>query len=63
MEGWPSRKSPAEDPGDGGPAGQTEEGEEPEAVSAGLLRGCPAKTETKGVLNVLNSYIKLSLKC
>lgn len=48
VEGWTSRESPAEDPGDGSPAGQTEEGKVPETVSAGLLGGCPAETETKG---------------
>lgn len=48
VEGWTSRQSPAEDPGDGSPAGQAEEGEDTEAVSSGLLRGYPAKTETKG---------------
>lgn len=48
VEGWTSRKSPAEDPGDGSPAGQTEEREDTEAVSAGLIRSCPTKTETKG---------------
>lgn len=48
VEGWTSRESPAEDPGDGGPAGQTQEGEITETVSAGVLGNCPAKTETKG---------------
>lgn len=48
MEGWTSRESPAEDPGDGKPAGQTEEGQEPETVSAGFPGGCPAETETEG---------------
>lgn len=48
VEGWTSRESPAEDPGDGSPAGQTEEGKVPETVSAGLLGGCPTETETKG---------------
>lgn len=48
VEGWTSRESPAEDPGDGSSAGQTEEGKVPETVSAGLPRGCSAKTETKG---------------
>lgn len=47
MEGWTSRESPAEDPGDGSPAGQTEEGEDTETVSAGFLGGCPAKAEAK----------------
>lgn len=48
VEGWTSRESPAEDPGDGGPTGQTEEGKDTEAVSAGLSGSCPAETEAEG---------------
>lgn len=47
VEGWTSRESSAEDPGDGSPAGQTEEGKDPETVSAGFPRSCSAKTKTK----------------
>lgn len=48
VEGWPSRQSPAEDPGDRGSAGQAEEGKDAETVSARLFGGRPAKAETKG---------------
>lgn len=48
VEGWPSSEGHAEDPGVRGPAGQAEEGEESETVSAGLPGSCPTKAEAKG---------------
>lgn len=48
MEGWPSRQSSAENPGDRGSAGQTEERKDPETVSTRLFGGRSPKTETKG---------------
>lgn len=47
VEGWPSRESSAKDSGNGGPAGQAEEGKKPETVSDGVPRSCSTKRKTE----------------
>lgn len=60
VEGWTSSESPAEDPGDGGPAGQTKKGKDTEEVSAGLSGSCLAETETEGQCSFRSGFVTLT---